>query len=423
MIRKLFLLIILIYCAVNAAADSVTLTMQQAWDYAVENNAEIRRQQIVLSACRRNLEKSWNGKIPELSVSASDSFSANAVETENEVTISGNASLSLKSDYFLSKEKRKLEYEIEKMNYDQICSRVHKDVSDFFFDILSLEYEIRFRTESLENSQNLYKENQGKYKKGFLSENDLLMSRITYEKQRDELGKIKNGLRSTSVSFCILLGLPPDTEIELSADLPVLYEIYKVRFNISFRQELDEMIQKNSFPEIMLLELQKQAAEKNLKGEKQDGWGPTFDFSYSITPNFDNRKMTNVATAGITIPLNNAFSSSQSRERVRKAEDAVHDYEIQIADKMQSAPGRINNLLSDLEQLVENVQTYKSFTEITERNRQLCQSSYSNGVIDFQSVRNAAKEHLDTQIEYIGCMVKVLKAYSSIEQMTGMTIR
>jgi len=354
-------------------------------------------------------------------------------ENVNSLSVEAAANLSLKADCFQNISKSKTDFEIEKLNYESALFSVYQNVSDAFFELSGLDYEIKIQTESVNNLFEVYSENKSKYQKGFLSETDYLSSKILYEKSKSELSALKLDYKQKLLSFKLIIGLPLEIEIILKADLSELLDSYSFAFT-NYNSEIQYMIDQKSFPAVLLIKKQKLSAEQNLKAKKLGTFGPEFSLSYNGGPSWSSpakeieveeqrQIFNNSATVSISVPLDTLFSKSQSREEIRECEDEINNLALQMEAAKQSNVLELQGLLQQLEEQTETLNTYSELIKITKRNFELCQKSYSKGLLDFQSLKNASSENLEIQNEYSAKLVEVLKLYSSIEQITGKKIR
>jgi len=101
--------------------------------------------------------------IPNLSVGASDTVNFPSEENINTLSVEASANLSLKADCFQNISKTKTDYEIETINYTIALFNIYQNVSEVFFELSGLSYEIKIKTESVNNLFEIYKENKAKF--------------------------------------------------------------------------------------------------------------------------------------------------------------------------------------------------------------------------------------------------------------------
>jgi len=426
--RKNLITLIFLFSAFQLQAQNQVLSLDDALELAVKNNSELQTQKIQLDGAERKANNTLSAFIPSLSVGASDTVNFPSEESINSLNVEAVANLSLKANCFENISKAKTDFEIEKINYETALYNVYQNVSEAFFELAGLDCEIKIKAESVNNLFEVYNENKSKYEKGFLSETDFLSAKILYEKSKSELSALKLDYKQKLLSFKLNIGLPLETEISLKADLSELLDSYSAAFS-NYSSENLSMLDEKSFSAVLLIEKQKLSAEQNLKAKKLETLGPEFSLTYNGGPAFtypqneSKLNFNNSATATISVPLDSLISKSQSREEIRECEDEIKNLSIQLEAAKQSNALELHGLLQQLEEQTESLKTYSELIKITKRNFEICQSSYSKGLLDFQSLKNASSEYLDIQNEYSEKLVDLLKLYSAIEQITGKKIR
>jgi len=421
------LLIPIFLLSINFAfSETVELNLQSAINLAYENNSELKRQKIVLEAANRTLQNSYNSLIPSISLSAGDNFTFPGEEPANTVNLEGNISLNLKTDIKAAADKNLINYKLEKANYDFQALSVKQSVCDSYFEILEAQQQLLLKTENQKILKELFEENQYKYQKGFLSEIEYLNSKILYEKSKSELLALQLELKNLTNNFKLILGLPVSDDIELKTTLSKLFEEYTKAFTEEYQTALLSSLNSNETPELKILGYQKKVLEKELQIKKLNTFGPDFNLSYQINPVFgqidSGGRIRNSFSAGISIPLDNLIPSSQNREELNLSKDQIADVDIQISAKKQEMEITLTNLILLVNQKKETLDTCKNLVDVTNSNLNICKSSYSKGILDFQSLKTSNTEYLEAQLEYSNLVLDILKTFSSIEQISGKNI-
>lgn len=426
--KKNLITLIFFFAAFQLHAQVQSLSLDDALDLATKNNSELQSQKIQLEAAERKAKNSASTFIPSLGIGASDTVNFPSQENINSFSVEASANLSLKADCFSNISKAKTDSEAELLNYEIALFNINQSVSDSYFEIAGLDYEIAIKTESVKNLFELYNDNKSKYQKGFLSEVDYLSSKILYEKSKSELNALTLDYKQQLLSFNLILGISLETEIKLKSDLPELFSLYKSSYE-DYTSAIQSLLTEKKFPAVQLLEKQLLSAKQNLKAKKIGTFGPEFNLSYNGGPTWnspaaeDQQLFNNSMTARISVPLDSLFSKSQSREEIRECEDEINNLSIQLEAAKLSNCLELQNLVQQLEKQSQTLETYSELIEITKRNLELCQNSYSRGLMDFQSLKNISSEYLDIQNEYSAKVVEILKLYSSIENKIGKKIR
>lgn len=407
----------------QAFSETIQLDLQSAINIAYEKNAELKRQKIILDAAARNFKNSGNVFIPSATLSLGESFVTSGKQKENSFNLEGGISLNLKSNFLLHANKNKINYDIEKINFDIKKNSLRQTISDLYFEILELQKQIYLTTENIKNLNELFEENQKKYDKGFLSELEYLNAKILYEKSKSELIVLQLEFENKKNNFKSTLGFPISDEIVFVSDLTQLFLDYSNYFTKHIQNDFINSIE---IPDIKLLNLQKIAAEKDLQIKKLEKWGPDLNFSYQITPNFGNEnlhgKVNNTFNIGILFPLDNFIPISQGYEEINLVKDQISDINIQICSQKEEVEISLTNLFLLINQKMKTIEVYKNLVTVTNNNFNLCKESYSKGIIDFQSLKNANSEYLQAQLEYSNLQLDILKTFSTIERISGKKI-
>lgn len=382
-------LILLCLCFTQFAfAETLKLDLQSSINLAYEKNSDLKRQKIVLDAAERSFKQSYNSLIPSIYLSAGDTYIFPDEEPANILNLEGTFSLNLKTSLKSSADKNKINYELEKANYENACAEVRKSVCDSYFEILEMQQQVFLKSENSRNLKEVYEENQIKYKKGFLNETEYQNSKILYEKSKSELLGLQLELKNLINVFKVSLGIPVERDIYCEGNLAEFLASYLKNFTDEKKTQLSNFAKNDNLPELKLLLLQKKILEKELQIKKMETYGPDFNFSYQVNPVLGSRdfkgKINNTLNAGISIPLDNLIPSSKGREEINFSNDQLKDMEIQISAKRQEVELNLINQLLLVNQKMETLTTYKSLVDITNNNLNICKESYSKGMFDFQ---------------------------------------
>jgi len=424
--KKCFIIVLM--CLTQLVfAVTVELDLQSAINLAYENNSELKRQRIILDAAERNAKNSYNTLIPSMTLSAGDNYSFPDEVPANSFNLEGNVSLNIKSSLKASADRNKINLRIEQNNYVILKNALRQSVCDSYFEILQVQHQQSLKKENLQILKELYEENEIKYKKGFLSESEYLNSRILYEKSRSELIMFQLELCNLLNNFKLTLGIPVSDEIKLEDDLAQVYFDYSNNFSEEYQKEILTLVATKLIPELKNLEEQKISLEQDLKIKKLEAWGPDLNLSYQASPVFGTKdtggKFKNTLNAGISIPLENLIPGTSGHEEINIAKDQIVDMDIQISAKQQEVEITLTNLIRLVNLKTETLSSCKNLVQVTQNNLSITKDSYSKGLLDFQSLKNANTEYLEAQLEYSDMVLDILKNFSNIEQISGKLIK
>ncbi|MBQ5646963.1 MAG: TolC family protein, partial [Treponema sp.] len=158
------------------------MTIDDAVKSAFENNIDIKLSDNSLKLLKKQKDFSWNSISPTLN--ASGNFSQNFEGDVNSLSISGGVNLAISSNLYTSIRNANLNYETGKITAEQKRKLIELNVRTAFYGLLYEKENISLQKRGLETSENQYKQNQEKFKKGQMSELDVLTSRVNYEQKK-----------------------------------------------------------------------------------------------------------------------------------------------------------------------------------------------------------------------------------------------
>ena len=179
-LRKIILLLVLSCSSFCFAAEKMTI--DDAVKSAFENNIDIKLSDNSLKLLKKQKDFSWNSISPTLN--ASGNFSQNFEGDVNSLSISGGVNLAISSNLYTSIRNANLNYETGKITAEQKRKLIELNVRTAFYGLLYEQENISLQKRGLETSENQYKQNQEKFKKGQMSELDVLTSRVNYEQKK-----------------------------------------------------------------------------------------------------------------------------------------------------------------------------------------------------------------------------------------------
>lgn len=416
--KKYLILVLLILSASGAFA----LTLEEAVSKALENNISIKRERLTLEAAERASKHSWNTALPSLSVAAADEIGL--PEKQNNFGVEGKASISINSDYFVSINKAKADYQAARISYDEAVLEILSQVKTSYFSLVYEKENLNYLRENLENAKRQSEQSEERYKRGTLSELDYLSSKVAYEKLKPEFKAQEIAYKNDLKSFCLMLGIEEESgnQISLEGSLEQFLNVYTKYFDKGMIQNTEEKVKKGELPSLMLLEKQLEASKKELSKTKLSVWGPSVNLSYSLVPviaGAEKGKIKQSASIGLTLSLENLLPFSQGADSIKSAEDAVKNLQLQLEEKSKNVSADFSSIISSLEQKEESVVSLKDFIQLTQKNYSASQYSYSKGIMELLALQNAAKENLEAKLNLQNEYLEKLKLYISLEKLCG----
>lgn len=358
-------------------------SVDESVQMALQHNAELRQQALLLENAQKENENRWNIFLPSLS--AGGGISNTHVFTPENVSMwgwnaSAGISLSLPSNTPLKLTQKSLAVETAQTQYNQLERSIIKQVILSYYALIALRTNISILKNNLTLSEEVYRQNKINYDYGLTSELDMLRSQYAYQKAGPELQAAESAYESSLRSFLILIGADggePDEH-----DIPPLYEL-----NLPDVQVLTDSYSTNRFDIIRLQQEVKQTQLDKLM-TILSARAPTLSLSESIKLSPDtNKAFSSVPGAGgsfsisLNIPIDGFIPGSQDSLSIAAADNAVTSAQIALEIGEKKAAQNISDCVDETKRLYETLKISRLNHQITERAYSLAQDGYNNGLV------------------------------------------
>lgn len=446
--KRLFLLIA--FVPLWAFADGV-LSLENALNLAMKNNASLKRETIALKASERTSKHSWNSLLPSVTVSAIDDIELPDLKrppddelenaelrdentgkiVRNNVGLEGKIALTLTTSQFIAADKAKLDYEASKLTYQELVSEINSQVKEQYFSLMLEKQNLDVLKENLENAQSQAEQNEVRYKKGTLSEMENLSSKAAYEKLKSDFKTQEYLHKNNLLIFLRFIGMEKPSEkladesFDLGGTLEEFVDKYTAFFNEKNNADFAQNINAGDVPAVVSLKKQMEAAQKQVSIERHNAYGPSLNLSYTINPvlaGYDKGRVKQSAYIGLSFPLENYLPFSKGADEIANAQDKINELELSIKEKSQDANADFLNIVEMLAQKQETVSTLKEYVELTQKNYDAVNYSYSKGMTEHLSLKSAAREMLEAKLNLQSEFLEILKLYVALEKICGKTL-
>ncbi|MCR5401606.1 MAG: TolC family protein [Treponema sp.] len=259
----------------NNATEALSLTVEDAVNYAVTNSKALKSAAIDLEIKKRASASSWNTFLPSLSASvtaartnystaynsassgimsgAGTAFAGAAVEAfsksgdANSALTAGSmafgqtmaalgdyeddeashwavmGNLGLQWNFNLAMVQSivasKKQYESGLISWEQTSRDTEVNIRKLFYGILLQQENVNIQKESLENARQRWVQAEVNYKNGMVPRISMLNAKVTYENKKPGVLSAEQGLKQNKELFAFLLGLPYGREIKLTGSI------------------------------------------------------------------------------------------------------------------------------------------------------------------------------------------------------------
>ena len=436
--KKVFIALLAIFMisifAASAQQDDeqvVTLTVEQAVDYAMENSRDLKSNDIALLISERAKKYSWNVFLPDVQASFTAARTTDLDSSLGSVNmgralqslppldkkekyhwiLSPNiaASLNLYLAQIKSIQQAKTEYEGGQITWEQGQKQILIGIKKLFYGLLLQQEDLNIRRRSLENARQRANQAQINFNNGRIPQLQLLNAQVTYENQRPEVESAEQSFNQQLDTFAVLIGIPVGTKIELSGSIEPEY------VNV-VTEELLEKFGENNL-EVRSAQNEIEVKKLQLSALNLSSYTPILSIGYNFNPTgtfLPDLAWTDQGRLTFTLLFNitNMLPWSTNRQQAQALKDGISASELQLEKKREEQKANVRKAVDTLNQAREQIDSMGRTVELAQRSYDMSVSSYNNGRMELLDVRDAQTQlnqamlgQLNQKFNYISALM------------------
>lgn len=205
--------------------ETVTLSIDEAVDYALKNSRTLKSNDIDLEIKKRASDVSWNVFLPTVSMNGtmmrsneiSPSYAAmysDYPDEESRWDVIGGASVSwnFTPAYIAQIQIAKANYESGKITWEQSQNETVLNIKKLYYALLLQQESLKIQQQTLENARQRMIQAEANFKSGLVPEISLLQTQVNYENTKPDVDSAVQSLNQQFDTFAFLLGLPVGTK-------------------------------------------------------------------------------------------------------------------------------------------------------------------------------------------------------------------
>ncbi|MCE1189918.1 MAG: efflux RND transporter permease subunit [Ignavibacteria bacterium] len=423
-------LIILIVIIVDSLslkvyAQPVRYSLHAAVQTALQNNAEIKNAVLSISQAEYKIRESKGYLLPE--INADGSYIRNTklpvmflpaalmggtgagnvpVPIAEKNVYEGNIKFSLpiyNAAIYPAIRSSIAEYGINSASRNNISLNVAADVKKAYYQVLIIRQYLNLTEQSLERARQRLKDARGMFFQGLAPDVDTLSAYIGIENIQPQLLHLQNSEQQAKRMLGYLMGLPAGNDVELVDSLSEISSTYLVDTEESIRLAIGQR------PDLAMLELGLQNAREG-ENAAFAGHMPSLTAfgGIKIETQYDNFSFqnynwqtSNYIGLQLSVPL---FSGLRVENRAQQARVERLKVEEQLDAAQRMIRVEIYAASASLQEAKKNVRIQKQNVTLAERNYNLLQSRFRNGIsklsdlLDAELLLNQAKTNLSNEV-------------------------
>lgn len=404
------------------AAEKITL--DQAINIALRENVSVRNAAATSEGYDQFVKEKIGGVYPQLDLSGSYQhyFREAKMPASNDNAISGSLNLrqvlwaggkvgsAIKMAKIYSKAGKE---ELRTAQRD-----VTRQVRQMYYAVLLSRKMVDIQKETLGLSKQYLKTIEAKYRQGISSDLDLLRQRVEVSNNEPALTKAQNSYETTLLQFKNLLGLEPDTDIELEgelqcgtaiyADTALLYkkalenrpEYKDLKYQSDIYKELITVEKAGHYPNLDLY------AKHTFTGNTNDAW-----------PKDSNEKAWNTY-GGITLSLP-LYSGGAVNARIAQAKKNSEKIDNNLANLERNIKIGVKTAWLSLNEAAARQESQKTSVEQARKALKATETRFKNGLAGLLDLNDMALAFNKTQTLYSQAAHDVCYAGAQLEWAIG----
>lgn len=391
--------------------NTVTLTVDQAVEFALKNSDSIKSADIDLAMKERAGKYGWNVLLPDVTASGTmnrisddtlkSNLGANAAYVKTTESMHWTGLFGVSADWtfsFAYIEKIKIAkkgFEVGQISFEKAQREIKVNVEKLFYGLLLQQESLKIKKDTLENSRQRYLQAEKNYNNGAAPEIKLLQTQVAYENAKPDVSKAENDFKASMDTFAFLIGYPVGTDIVLSGSINPEY----------IDADYEQLMNKYAGYNLDLQNLDKniELTEMGVKAANLGTFVPALNIKYSFMPmlsDFLDADKGGYPSGGdwkdngsfsLTLAWNltNLLPFSENRQQTADTKDTLNKLKIQRNQLVENQKINVRKAVNTLNDAREQIDVMARNISLAQRSYEMTARSYRNGTTELLDLRDA----------------------------------
>jgi len=407
------------------AAETVTLTLDEAVRLALDQSINLKKSSIDLEQAGYSASKLWSEIFPGFSLSASLTFlpstpllTGTGFQYRDDAlsySVSLGLSLSLNPSISSSMKRIELAYRAQLLSYESASKQLEIQVIKRFLNLITMNSNISYMQESLDLAQQKMNSDRIARANGLLSELTWLNSQLSAETARYNLLTAQNSYKNSLNEFLALLGMDDGTDIILDGTVDITQlHLDPEKLILEYLPKRPDIVSQRQT--IERLELSKNVTTNSSRS-------PTLGFSTqwrgsSGTGGLSSPFTDNITgTLNLTIPVDSWIPGTRQNQTIRSANTEIEKAWLDLQYTESQAKTQIRSLVSNLENTWESLEIARLRVSVAQRTVEATNVGFRNGTVEFRDLEdrrsdlsNARQRLLQEELSYQSLLLDLAAA-------------
>ena len=391
-----------------AAAETVTLSLDEAVKLALDNSINLKKGAIDLAQSEYSANRLWAEIFPGFSLSAGLTFLPSSPlftdpgfsynQDGLSYSLSFGLSLSLNPSLSSSMKRIDLAYRSQLLSYEDAQKQLEIQVIKNFLSLITMKENISNMEESLRLAERKLEKDQIARENGLLSELAWLSSRLSVETARYDLSTARGTYQNALEEFLALLGIDSGTDIIFQGTIeiaPVFSD--PEQLILEYLPKRPDIISRRQA--IERLELTKNVTTLNSRSPTLGlsttwrGGSPNNNTGGLGAPFTDNVS----GSLTLTIPIDSWIPGTKQNQTIRSANAEVEKAKLDLSDTETQAKTEIRSRISKLHNTWDSLEIARLRVDLAQRTAEAAEVGFQNGTVESQDYENARKDLTDAR--------------------------
>lgn len=442
-------------------AESVTLTLDDAVEYAIKNSRTLKSSDIDLEIKKRASSNSWNVFLPNVQASGtmsraneySPSSAAMAQMGAALTALSGGTPSEVATDYDKEEDrwstvgvvsvswtfnpayiaqikKAKLDYEGGKITWEQSQKTTVLNIKKLFYGLLLQQENLKIQRETLENARQRYLQAQTNFKNGLVPEISLLQTQVNYENTRPTVNTAEQTFRQNLDTLAFLIGLPVGTDIKLSGEIEPTY----------VDVDTDELIARYGNNDLNIRSLQNNidVINESMIAVNLGVWAPSLAVSWGWQPAYiggdgawhfykglgKDDDWYDSGNLSLTLAWNitNMLPWSSTQQQIKDLKQNLAKLEISMETLKENQKVEVRKAVDSLTQAREQIDAMGRTVDVAKRAFDMQTRSYRNGTTELLDLRDTESSYNQAKLGLLNQKMNYITALLDLENTLNTTL-
>ncbi|MBN1115692.1 MAG: TolC family protein [Bacteroidales bacterium] len=313
-------------------------------------------------------------------------------------------------EYIVGLQASKTFKQLSEEAYEKTLIEVKDMVSGSYYSILILEKNKELLGESLENLKDLYNEAKKTTEVGLMESTDADQLLVNVTRTENSLKSIDRQIEFMYNMFKYQLGLPVETEIQLTEDIDDLILRNLIPATDLYEFKLDNHI------DYKMLDTQEKINSLSLNREKST-YLPTISAFYKYEDKMEKAAldftMKHMVGVSLSVPI---FSSGMKTARVSKARIELEKIHLKKEQESEKIKMMAEQAQFDYLSALDTYQNEKSNFTLSEKIFNNTTIKYSNGMVSSMDLTLANNQFLQAQLSLSGAILELMNAKTKLDK-------